>query len=90
MGIISMRGCQHFSDVQFWGNRICTEGNEKYNLMYLPAKQIVDLEEPKADNDAKKTGKIKMDPGELPPIDPSIYNHSRKLPHAITFQAAPT
>jgi site-specific DNA recombinase len=45
--------------------------DEKYDLLHLLVKKVVYFEEPEADKDGKKTGKIKMDLWELPPIDPS-------------------
>ena len=45
--------------------------DEKYDLLHLLVKKVVYYEEPGADKDGKRTGKIKMDLWELPPIDPS-------------------
>ena len=53
--------------------------DEKYDLLHLFIKKIVYFEEAGADKDGKKTGKIKMDLWELPPINPS------KLDSAIDF-----
>jgi len=46
--------------------------DEKYDLPHLLVKKAVYYEEPGTDADGNKSGKIKMDLRELPPIDPSI------------------
>ena len=45
--------------------------DEKYDLLHLLIKKVVYYEEPEADKDGNKAGKIKMDLWELPPIGPS-------------------
>jgi site-specific DNA recombinase len=45
--------------------------DEKYDLLHLLVKKVVYFEEPEADKDGKRMGKIKIDLWELPPIDPS-------------------
>ena len=51
--------------------------DEKYDLLHLLVKKVVYYEEPGVDKDGKRTGKIKMDLWELPPIDPSKLSLSK-------------
>lgn len=53
--------------------------DEKYDLLHLLVKKVVYFEEPDADKDGKRTGKIKMDLWELPPIDPSILSPAKSF-----------
>jgi len=46
--------------------------DEKYDLLHLLVKKVVYYEEPGTDAEGNRTGKIKMDLWELPPIDPFI------------------
>lgn len=53
--------------------------DEKYDLLHLLIKKVVYFEEPEADKDGKRTGKIKMDLWELPPIDPSQLSPAKSF-----------
>jgi len=53
--------------------------DEKYDLLHLLIKKVVYYEEAGTDADGNKTGKIKMDLWELPPIDPSKLSSTKIL-----------